>query len=134
MTNLKVKKEGIDKMKVLTREQMWDKANELFPTDYEKDELRSQRAGYDIYSSTANDKMWISDCGNHLELNLENETINIWIEEVSNWAVKDALEIIDDALYGIEDKIDLKLRDLIPEIEDARIKLSEVFSILNSIR
>lgn len=61
----------------------WQAANEIFPTDYIKDEAASTRAGYDIYKSTAaNVPAWISDLGNRLEVNLPNgKSVNIWIVE-----------------------------------------------------
>ena len=61
----------------------WSKANEIFPTDYERDAGRSSRSGYPVYSSTA-DGHWydyICDLGERLELNLSNgDTVNIWIK------------------------------------------------------
>ena len=61
----------------------WNKANEIFPTDYERDAGRSSRSGYPVYSSTA-DGHWydyICDLGDRLELNLSNgDTVNIWIK------------------------------------------------------
>ena len=61
----------------------WSKANEIFPTDYERDAGRSSRSGYPVYSSTA-DGHWydyICDLGDRLELNLSNgDTVNIWIK------------------------------------------------------
>jgi hypothetical protein len=36
-------------MIVTTIEKAWAEANKIFPTDYDKDEASSQRAGYDIY-------------------------------------------------------------------------------------
>lgn len=73
-------------MTVNSREQAWKEADKIFPTDYMKDEQSSANAGYPIYESTAdNNRSWISDLGNRLELNIwEGETIkstNIWIEE-----------------------------------------------------
>lgn len=61
----------------------WTKANEIFQTDYIKDEGASAAAGYDIFRSTLKDcNAWISDLGDRLEINFENgETVNIWIEE-----------------------------------------------------
>lgn len=69
-------------MTVRTTREAWEKANEIFPTDYEKNNERSERAGYDIYESTLEGcNSWISDLGDRLEINLENgETVNIWIE------------------------------------------------------
>lgn len=69
-------------MTVRTTKEAWEKADEIFPTDYEKNNERSDRAGYDIYESTLEGcNSWISDLGNRLEVNLENgETVNIWID------------------------------------------------------
>lgn len=64
-------------------EEAWRTAASIFPTDYSRDSLRSQNAGYDIYHSTADGvSAWISDLGTRLEVNLPNgETVNVWIEE-----------------------------------------------------
>lgn len=64
----------------------WKVANQLFPTDYAKDEKLSQRAGYPIYCSTLlGCNSWISDLGTSLELNIEdgkkNSTTRIFIED-----------------------------------------------------
>lgn len=71
---------------VKSREEAWQVANRLFPTDYMQDERSSKHAGYPIYESTADGNCsWISDLGNRLELNIykgkEIESTNIWIEE-----------------------------------------------------
>lgn len=69
-------------MKVSTINEAWNTANEIFPTDYTKNERTSAAAGYDIYESTVEGcNAWISDLGNRLEINLDNgKTISIWIE------------------------------------------------------
>ena len=66
---------------VKTREAAWEEVNKIFPTDYEKDEGSSQRAGYPIYRSTAEDHhyYWISDLNNQLEVNMPEQTVNIFI-------------------------------------------------------
>lgn len=104
------------KMKVKSREEAWNKADIIFPTDYAKDEARSSRAGYDVYYSTAEGAAaWISDLGDRLEINLENgETVNIWIDEdpkFSESQIEDALSVIDNAIYDIDDKVNGKLAD-----------------------
>ncbi len=70
-------------MKVSSVKEAWELANQLFPTDYEKDEERSSRAGYPIHHSTAEGvDAWISDLGNRLEINYANgKSENIWIEQ-----------------------------------------------------
>lgn len=72
-------------MNVKTREEAWAEANKIFPTDYEKDESSSERAGYDIYRHpTLNYYCRICDLGDRLEVLTgeygENVT-NIWIRE-----------------------------------------------------
>ena len=61
----------------------WEAADKIFPTDYIKDEASSQRAGYDVYRSTAEgNRSYICDLGDRLEVNLANgKTENIWIEQ-----------------------------------------------------
>ena len=70
-------------MKANTIQEAWNLVNEFFPTDYDRDEASSQRAGYPIYRSTADDHYYdyICDLGNRLEVNLsDGKTINIWIQ------------------------------------------------------
>lgn len=127
-------------MKVNNRAEAWRNADEIFPTDYMKDERASQAAGYDIYYSTANGvNAWISDLGNRLEVNLATgETINIWIEEepqFSEYQIEDALRVISDAIYKIDDNILPKLQEA-TGIDEARSKLygayAEIAKILNA--
>ena len=59
----------------------WAKVNEIFPTDYNKDEGSSARAGYPVFRSSVEYYNYICDLGDRLEVNLESgETINIWID------------------------------------------------------
>ena len=94
-------------MTVSSREQAWIEAGKIFPTDYDKDESSSARAGYPIFrfrgdwctGDFANN--WISDLGNRLEVNLASgESINIWIEkekpEFGEYQLADALKIISE--------------------------------------
>lgn len=114
-------------MTVSSREIAWEKANIIFPTDYAKDERRSERAGYDIYYTTAQGvNAWISDLGSRLEVNLENgETVDIFIEDepqFKEYQIEDALSLINDTIYEIDDKINHKLADVVG-ITEAREKL-----------
>ena len=70
-------------MKVMSREAAWAEVDKIFPTDYQKDENTTERAGYPVYKSTAdNTNAWISDMGCRLEVNLpDGKSVNIWIEE-----------------------------------------------------
>lgn len=71
-------------MKARTIEEAWNLVNAIFPTDYQKDEESSERAGYPIHRSTAEGHFndYICDLNNRLEVNLAegNQSINIWIE------------------------------------------------------
>ena len=128
-------------MKVKNVKDAWKTADELFPTDYIKDEAKSAAAGYDIYTSTAdgcND--YICDLGDRLEINYyeTGETVNIWIEgepQFDEYQIADALEVIDEAIYQIDDKILPKLQSA-TGIDEARNKLygayAEIAKILKS--
>ena len=127
-------------MKVKSKQEAWEIANIIFNTDYMKDDTRSSRAGYDIYCSTAAGvTVWISDLGNRLEVNLENgETVNIWIDDEPQFAeyqLADALSVIGDAIYAIDDNILPNLQKA-TGIDDARAKLygayAEIAKILKS--
>lgn len=71
---------------VNSKNEAWQTADRIFPTDYELDLMASKNAGYNIYKSTifANES-WISDLGTRLELNIDKgnycDTILINIEE-----------------------------------------------------
>lgn len=125
------------KMKVKSKNEAWEKANIIFPTDYIKDEIRSQKAGYDIYYNTADGiNAWISDLGGRLEINLSNgETVNIWIEnepQFTEYQIEDAIKVIDDAIYEIDDKVNDKLAE-ITGIKEARNLLYEAYSKIEKI-
>jgi len=71
-------------MKVASISEAWEEVNKIFPTDYEKDEAASQRAGYDIYRHpTLNYYSRICDLGCRLEVltgEYGDNITNIWIE------------------------------------------------------
>ena len=98
------------------REQAWTIADEIFPTDYMKNEAKSLKAGYDIYESTAESVFaWISDLNDRLEVNLDNgKTITIWIDEepkFKEWQIEDALQVLNNAIYKIDDIVNDKLAE-----------------------
>lgn len=88
-------------MKAHSTQEAWNIANEIFPTDYEKDEESSQRAGYPIYRSTAEGRYYdyICDLNNRLEVNLAdgNRSINIWIESSSDESTSEGVEAMHAA-------------------------------------
>ena len=130
-------------MKATSKTQAWTMADEIFPTDYEKDEGSSSRAGYDIYRMrgdwcpSENYYNWISDLGNRLEINLANgETVNIWIEEekpeFTEGSLESALEVINETLYQIDDNIGLALLAK-TGIDEARNQIYGAYKIIAEI-
>ena len=90
----------------------WEVAASIFPTDYQKDEESSKRAGYPIYKTTSTDESFsgfhISDLNTRLEVNMGNETVTIWIEE-------DAFEIVvkgltEDEKESLKEVVDKEIR------------------------
>lgn len=83
-------------MKAHSIQEAWNMANEIFPTDYEKDEESSKRAGYPIYRSTAEGRHYdyICDLNDRLEVNLADgsRSINIWIETDCDESTNEGVE------------------------------------------
>lgn len=124
-------------MKVNSKEQAWVEADKLFPTDYIKDEKKSDAAGYDIYYSTCDGvNAWISDLEDRLEVNLATgETVNIWIEEepqFKEYQIAEALRVINDAIYEIDDNVNSKLAE-VTGIREARDKLYDAYGAIAKI-
>ena len=71
----------------------------IFPTRYEHDASRSERAGYPIYYSTAADvNAWISDLGNRLEVNLpDGKSVDIWIQAPAEADTSDSTKDTEDS-------------------------------------
>ena len=61
-------------MTVTSKQEAWNKVNEIFSTDYEQDMASTSRAGYPIYRSTAEGPHYdyICDLGNRLEVHLDS--------------------------------------------------------------
>lgn len=124
-------------MKVKSKQEAWRKADIIFPTDYMKDNIRSNRAGYDIYCSTAAGvDAWISDLGDRLEVNMENgETVNIWIDDEPQFAeyqLEDALSVISNAIYAIDDNVLPNLQKA-TGLDDARAKIYGAYAEIAKI-
>lgn len=125
-------------MTVASKREAWRMADKFFKTDYAKDVAKSIAAGYDIYTSTAdgcND--YICDLGDRLEINYYNavKPINIWIEEepkFTEYQIADALKVIDEAIYQIDDNILPKLQEA-TGIDEARKKLYEAYAEIAKI-
>lgn len=116
----------------------WEIADRIFPTDYELNERNTAHTGYNVWTTTSDSYTgakycWISDLGNRLEVNLPYcETVNIWIDDeppagVTEYNIDEALKIIDEALYQIDDKINDNLSKELG-IDEARDTLYEAFA------
>ena len=86
-------------MTVTSIRDAWAEAQKIFPTRYEHDASRSERAGYPIYYSTASDvNAWISDLGNRLEVNLpDGKSVNIWIQAPAEAATSASTKDTEDS-------------------------------------
>ncbi len=119
-------------MTVTSIRDAWAEVQKVFPTDYEYSAERSERAGYPIYYSTAGVNAWISDLGNHLEVNLpDGKTANIWIEEPKeqnedNMARIEVLKRVQRLAYYYTEEyvkeLDNKKREdaVVKELEEAK--------------
>lgn len=69
-------------MTVNSIKEAWEMVNEIFPTDYTENTIKTRNAGYPVFDSNLGDENgYICDLGNRLEVNLaDGTTVNIWIE------------------------------------------------------
>lgn len=86
-------------MTVTSIRDAWAEVQKIFPTRYEHDASRSERAGYPIYYSTASDvNAWISDLGNRLEVNLpDGKSVDIWIQAPAEADTSDSTKDTEDS-------------------------------------
>ena len=87
-------------MTVNSIKEAWEMVNEIFPTDYTENTIKTKNAGYPVFDSNLGDENgYICDLGNRLEVNLaDGTTVNIWIEtaqEKVKRSVKEHNEKID---------------------------------------
>lgn len=76
-------------MTVTSKSEAWRVVNRLFPTDYLKNDFLSDRARYPVYESTSDmykgrtapHDARINDLGCRLEVVIDNDTFNIFIED-----------------------------------------------------
>lgn len=110
-------------------DEAWRMAGILFPTDYEKDPVKSERAGYPVYTSTNPEEFaWISDLGDRLEINRASmPTQNIWISKPQKFTK----EQLRESLTQITRMVSEYLK--IPEEISKEYKLDKVFGELAAI-
>lgn len=105
----------MEHIKVKSVSEAWRAAARIFPTDYEKNEESSKRAGYPIYETVSTDERFsgfhISDLNTRLEVNMGAKTVMIWIEEDTFGIVVKGLsedekerlkEVIDKEIHRIK--------------------------------
>lgn len=94
----------MERIEVSTMQEAWNKAREIFPTDYELDSESSERAGYPVYRSTAEGHWYdhISDLNARLEVNIGSESINIWIVAEVEARVEKAEEAPEEGYVRVE--------------------------------
>lgn len=146
-------------MKVKTTAEAWNMANELFPTDYMKDDALSKRAGYPQYYSTSPEHSddHINDLDVRLEVVIGGKCTNIWIEEMeeapqekvhmSQNLYRDIWKLIsgqtDEAKqemeYGLSrlDELDhlaprntIALKNIVDRIKDCRSRINHLEAML----
>ena len=85
-------------MRVKYITEAWAEADRIIPNDYVQDNEASARAGYPIYRSTVNYHDYICDLGNRLEVNVNGQSVNIWIcNEENNEEIISEYEILNSA-------------------------------------
>jgi hypothetical protein len=122
-------------MTVYSEKAAWKAADEIFPTDYIYDSVKSKRAGYPVYVSTLEGCYdYICDLGNRLEVNIGAKSVNVWVEEpiATEWQIEDALAVVNDAIYEIDDKVSRKLADAVG-ITSARDLLYNAYGEIKKI-
>ena len=70
-------------------------ANILHVIDLKKDKVKSERAGYDIYTTDSDPTSYVCDLGNRLEVNEEDRSLNIWYDNPELEQAQSDLEIIE---------------------------------------
>ena len=108
----------------------WKKADAIFGGDYELDEVASKNAGYKVYRSTAEGKYYwyICDLGTRLEVNMDKETVNIWISDEKRYTADEVKQIVVATMAKLK---------AAGEIKEAlrHVEKSEVLNVvLNSVR
>lgn len=93
------------RIEVNTRKEAWAIVDQIFPTDYAKDEQSSAGAGYPIYRSTAEGHFYdyICDLNDRLEINLSNgKTVNVWFSDLY-WKIRGIVEDNRDLRQKVDD-------------------------------
>lgn len=123
-------------MKAIGIKAAWKLVDELTTSDYMYNAESSQRAGYSVYTSTRKGCCeYVCDLGTRLEVNLEDgRSINIWIEQpaAEEYQLEDALKVISDAIYEIDDNVTRELATK-TGIAEARDKLYGAYAEIKKI-
>ena len=72
------------RIEVNSRSDAWKIVDEIFPMDYEKDEISSKNAGYPVFRATGDGNYYNYICclNDRMEVNFSGgKTVNIWYSE-----------------------------------------------------
>ena len=136
---------GIDltkRIEVNSKKEAWKIVNAIFPTDYQKDEISSNGAGYPVYRSTAEGHFYDYICAmdERLEVNLSNgKAVNIWFSAIYLKAKELAHDNVRLNQENDDLKCELEFQKFLnglheKEEEDLRAQISELESKLESIK
>jgi len=118
-----------------TKEQAFNIATTMLDgTNLYQDMERTERAGYPIWA-TEKTYEWVSDLGDRLEVNQHSDSVNIWIDsthKVTESQIRDALSIISDCIYDIDDKVPTIIENA-TSIGKARDLLYKAYSEIRDI-
>ena len=82
------------RIEVNTRKEAWAIVDQIFPTDYAKDEQSSAGAGYPIYRSTAEGHFYDYICN--------GKTVNVWFSDLY-WKIRGIVEDNRDLRQKVDD-------------------------------
>lgn len=114
---------------VNSMEEAWKWARLSLPGTFTKDPVKSERAGYPVYTtSDPEESAWISDLGDRLEINSESSpSVNIWVSRPQKFTKKELTESLDQ----ITKMVSAYLK--IPEEISKEFKLTDIFGELAGV-
>lgn len=120
---------------VKTKEEAFDIARAMLDgKELFEDTDRTERAGHPIWATEMSYE-WVSDLGDRLEVNQHADSVNIWIDrthKIAEYQLADALEIISDCIYELDDKVSTIVKDC-TGIGEARNKLYGAYKEIRDI-
>lgn len=136
------------RIEVNSRKEAWAIVDQIFPTDYIKDEECSQRAGYPVYRSTAEGHYYdyICDLNDRFEINLSTgKTVNVWFSELywkfrgiaeDNIALRQKVDDLETEIESLKFMLDLyekQKHELQDKNAELTAKIEKVFALVSCI-